>query len=56
MPLPKRGTPEYEAWRNSPTYEEWRKKTSQVVSSLWQDPNSKLRQKLQSDEYREKKR
>lgn len=56
MPLPKRGTPEYEAWRNSPAYEEWRKKTSQVVRSLWQDPNSKLRQKLQSDEYREKKR
>ena len=35
MPLPKRGTPEYEAWRNSPAYEEWRKKTSQVVRSRW---------------------
>ncbi|ORX22574.1 hypothetical protein BVF91_10615 [Thermoanaerobacterium sp. PSU-2] len=49
---PKKGTPEYEAWRNSPQYEEYRQRMRQRR----RDPEfqEKLRQAMQSEEFRAK--
>lgn len=45
MPLPKKGTPEYEAWRNSQAYGRFREKQRRKAKHRWQD-----------EEYREKQR
>lgn len=66
MPFPKKGTPEYEAWRNSPAYEEYRMKLSTAMQNskkyryaireLWQDAlfRERHRQAHQSKKFREK--
>ncbi|KNZ69404.1 hypothetical protein Tfer_2043 [Thermincola ferriacetica] len=51
MPFYKKGTPEYEAWKNSPQYEEYREKMRQSIQK-----SEKHRQVVQSEEYREKLR
>lgn len=38
MPIPKKGTPEYEVWKNSPMYEDYRKRSSSVSKGKWDDP------------------
>ena len=50
MPRPKRGTPEYETWRNSPQYRAYRQKLQEIRKRQWQDPNSPYR----SEEFRAK--
>ena len=38
MPIPKKGTPEYDAWKNSPQYEEYVQKSSLRIQKKWDDP------------------
>lgn len=62
MPFPKKGTPEYEAWKNSPQYEELREKHRRRAKHRWQNEEYQERQREsrkqihQSKECREKKR
>ena len=43
MPLPKRGTPEYEAWRNSSKYGEFVERRRRYMKQLYTSEESRLK-------------